>query len=350
MQDVAAGDCEQFTHAKGASVLFFDASWSAPARALEAVLEGVSQWVRIGRVDIEKRPDTIERFELVACPTCDVFFDGQRRARLVGLASRSRLLECLHGVGLQQLGVVTSPLLAALEFKADCIDGLDEEAARAELSQQVTRSLPRADAAVLAEGLAPVLFSLIREVSLLTRFMARELRRSATPSVKRVGLATSLTFVAMGSHEPLLSVLDDWLVLQAARLEFLEGDGAASLALLERLATLIGLVGRGSSGSRDMHGVLRALVSGAEALEALPAIDDGFQLLDDLIRGPLPVLWSPPVMPTFQRLRREHAAYRLATRWQETVSDVSQTGPGAISVRHSDGVTLELVGSSARLR
>lgn len=354
IQNVADAECDGFTQAEGPSVLFFDASWSAPARALEAVLTSVSQSVRIGRVDIDLHPSAIERFDLVACPTCDVFVDGHRRARLVGLASRARLLECLQGAGLPNLGVASSPLLAALEQKADRIDSLDEEAARHELCRLLSQApaallqLVGPAASVLAQGLAPVLFSLIREVSLLTRFMARELRSPATPSVKRVGLATALTFVAVETHRGLPGYLDDWLVLQAARLEFLEGEHHAPLPLLERLATVIGLATQ-VPGRRDMHSVLRLLAWGAEALDALPAVDDGFILLDELLRQPLPKEWTPPVLPTFQRLRREHAAFRLATRWSEQVKQVSFTAPGRIAVRCEDGATLEVVGTTTRV-
>ncbi len=381
MHDVDARACADFVRGPGASLVFFDAPWSPPARALELILRKLEQeadtpLARIARVDIERHPLVIDEYELVATPTCDLFVNGEWRKRVLGCVTRARLLESLQSATLTHSGLISlasspspvptsapvaSPLLQKLQSKVDRIDALDEDSTRLELSHHVSHAPLRVlqpvgpEVAALAQGLAPLLFSLIREVSLLTRFMTRQLRSPATPDAKRVGLATALTFVAMEPQASLLEYLDDWLVLQAARFEFLAPDVAAAAstqvgpALLERMATLVALAGGGRTG-RDMHSVLRQLASMTEALEAVRHDDDGLVLLDELLRQPLPTTWVPSVLPTFQRLRREHFAYRLASAWASDVQRVTFASAGRVLVRFHGGATLEVVGTHAYLK
>lgn len=80
-------------------LLDFSATWCAPCRALEPILEQLVQdykgQVRIGTINIDEAPEVAARFGVRGAPTLIVFEQGREKARKLGLTNRRALLELL---------------------------------------------------------------------------------------------------------------------------------------------------------------------------------------------------------------------------------------------------------------
>jgi thioredoxin 1 len=80
-------------------LLDFSASWCAPCRALQPILETLAAEqrgrLRIGKLDIDASPGIADRLGVRGAPTLVLFSGGQERARTLGLTSRHALLAML---------------------------------------------------------------------------------------------------------------------------------------------------------------------------------------------------------------------------------------------------------------
>lgn len=81
-------------------LLEFSATWCAPCRALEPILEAVAEelrgQLRVGKVDIDTSPEVAARYGVRGAPTVIVFRDGKESGRKLGLTQRRVLLELAH--------------------------------------------------------------------------------------------------------------------------------------------------------------------------------------------------------------------------------------------------------------
>jgi thioredoxin 1 len=77
-------------------LLDFSATWCAPCRALEPILEALASEqagrLRVGKVDIDVSPDVAARFGVRGAPTLILFRDGKEAARRLGRTSKATLL------------------------------------------------------------------------------------------------------------------------------------------------------------------------------------------------------------------------------------------------------------------
>lgn len=78
-------------------LLDFSASWCAPCRALQPMIEELAERLqgrlRVGKIDLDSSPGVAARFSVLGAPTLLLFRDGREAARRVGLPSRQRLRE-----------------------------------------------------------------------------------------------------------------------------------------------------------------------------------------------------------------------------------------------------------------
>jgi len=77
-------------------LLDFSASWCAPCRALQPILETLAAEqrgkLRIGKIDLDESPGVAARLGVRGAPTLVLFTGGEERARKLGLANRKALL------------------------------------------------------------------------------------------------------------------------------------------------------------------------------------------------------------------------------------------------------------------
>jgi thioredoxin 1 len=77
-------------------LLDFSATWCAPCRALEPILEAIAAEqqgsLRVGKLDIDDSPAVAARFGVRGAPTLILFRDGKEAARRLGLAGKATLL------------------------------------------------------------------------------------------------------------------------------------------------------------------------------------------------------------------------------------------------------------------
>jgi thioredoxin 1 len=78
-------------------LLEFSATWCAPCRALEPILEAVAEdlrgQLRVGKVDLDAAPQVAARYGVRGAPTVIVFRDGKEIGRKLGLTQKRVLLE-----------------------------------------------------------------------------------------------------------------------------------------------------------------------------------------------------------------------------------------------------------------
>jgi thioredoxin 1 len=75
--------------AKGLVLVDFSATWCAPCRALEPILEQLSidleGKVSVIKIDVDAAPKVTTQFQITSVPTMIVLKDGQEVHRIVGL-------------------------------------------------------------------------------------------------------------------------------------------------------------------------------------------------------------------------------------------------------------------------
>jgi len=75
----------------------FGATWCAPCRTLEPIVEAIAAEGRckVVAVDIDDAPETARRYGIRGAPTLVVFRNGQRVAQHVGVTTRQKVLSLL---------------------------------------------------------------------------------------------------------------------------------------------------------------------------------------------------------------------------------------------------------------
>ena len=67
-----------------ARLIEFWAPWCKPCKALEPVLEQLSAWIPVERVNAAEDPHTAARYEVLSLPTVVLLVDGELRGSVVG--------------------------------------------------------------------------------------------------------------------------------------------------------------------------------------------------------------------------------------------------------------------------
>lgn len=77
-------------------LLDFSASWCAPCRALEPILEQIAREhqgrLRVGKIDMDDASELAARLGVRGAPTVVLFHAGREQARQLGLTSKAKLL------------------------------------------------------------------------------------------------------------------------------------------------------------------------------------------------------------------------------------------------------------------
>jgi thioredoxin 1 len=79
-------------------VVDFWAPWCRPCKALEPILEQLTDRVPVARLNIDEHPAIAGRYEILSIPTVMLFSDGEARGTVVGLRPLGHFEEWLAEV------------------------------------------------------------------------------------------------------------------------------------------------------------------------------------------------------------------------------------------------------------
>jgi len=84
---------------KGMVLVDFWASWCVPCRAMSPVISGIAEEtlgkVKVCKVDIDAQGALANQFRITSIPTLIIFKDGQPVETLVGMKSKSAIMDAL---------------------------------------------------------------------------------------------------------------------------------------------------------------------------------------------------------------------------------------------------------------
>lgn len=77
----------------------FYADWCGPCRLQAPILEEVAKELgdraKVGKLDVDKNPETAQKFEVMSIPTLIIFKNGQASDTMLGVQTKETLLEKL---------------------------------------------------------------------------------------------------------------------------------------------------------------------------------------------------------------------------------------------------------------
>lgn len=80
-------------------ILDFYADWCQPCKQLAPILNQLEEtfdWVSIERIDVEEEDDLVFKYQIKNIPTLIIFKDGKQVDKVVGMTSKSNLLDVLN--------------------------------------------------------------------------------------------------------------------------------------------------------------------------------------------------------------------------------------------------------------
>ena len=81
--------------ADGKVLVDFYADWCGPCKMLGPILDEISKDHTVYKVNVDKEPELAQNYGIMSIPCMIVFQDGKEVNRMVGLRSKSDILELL---------------------------------------------------------------------------------------------------------------------------------------------------------------------------------------------------------------------------------------------------------------
>jgi thioredoxin 1 len=88
---------EVLDHASGPVLVDFHATWCGPCKVLAPIVEKLADEfqgkLKVGKVDIDVAPKIAQKYGITSVPTVIVFENGAKKASMIGVAKRDKLVE-----------------------------------------------------------------------------------------------------------------------------------------------------------------------------------------------------------------------------------------------------------------
>ena len=92
---------EDVLHSDQPVLVDFGADWCPPCKALSPTIDSLAEqyagWAKVGKLDVDKNPETATKYSIRSIPTILVFNDGEVVEQFVGLKNRKELEAALDG-------------------------------------------------------------------------------------------------------------------------------------------------------------------------------------------------------------------------------------------------------------
>jgi len=78
-------------------ILYFSASWCQPCRTLGPIMESLSGQINYEKIDVDNNQDLSIKYGVRNIPTLILVENGEAKDRMVGVASKERILDFYNG-------------------------------------------------------------------------------------------------------------------------------------------------------------------------------------------------------------------------------------------------------------
>jgi len=78
-------------------ILYFSAAWCQPCRTLGPIMESLSGQINYEKIDVDNNQDLSIKYGVRNIPTLILVENGEAKDRIVGVASKERILDFYNG-------------------------------------------------------------------------------------------------------------------------------------------------------------------------------------------------------------------------------------------------------------
>ena len=78
-------------------ILYFSAAWCQPCRTLGPIMESLSGQINYEKIDVDNNQDLSIKYGVRNIPTLILVENGEAKDRMVGVASKERILDFYNG-------------------------------------------------------------------------------------------------------------------------------------------------------------------------------------------------------------------------------------------------------------
>lgn len=96
MIDIKDDDLYKIQQTEGVAIIDFWATWCGPCRAMEPVLEKLSEHATVFKANVDNCPHLVSHFNVQGVPTLVFFKDGKEQMSIAGTRTLTQLIATIQ--------------------------------------------------------------------------------------------------------------------------------------------------------------------------------------------------------------------------------------------------------------